>query len=132
MIVLSNSATQTIQPGQAITFDRVVTRCSCGECWSRQIPQSVKLCKKGCHMLSFSGNITSATANVSLQLAIAVVGQPLVETAMNATPPVANQLMNVSALTAYNNNCCDADRISVINAGTTPITVAQNSSFVIE
>lgn len=132
MMVLSNTATQTLQPGQAITFDRVVTRCSCGECWNRQLPQSVKLCKQGCHLLSFSGNITSPTAGDALQLAIAVVGQPLVETAMNATSAAENQLVNVSTLTAYNNNCCDADRISVINTGTVPVTVAQNSSFVIE
>lgn len=132
MIVLSNTTAQLVQPGQAITFDKIIIHSGNGECHNMQLPKTVKLCKRGIYELHFSANITSATAGDVLQLAIAAEGQPLVETAMNTTIATANALQNVSTATGYNNCCCDVDRLSVINTGATAITVAPNTSFMVD
>lgn len=132
MIVLSNLTAQTLQPGQALTFDNVIVRSGNCECWNKQLPTTVKLKSRGIYSIGFSGNVTSDTAGAILQLAIAVGGQALIETGMNSVPTAANDLNNISTETRYRNCCCDMDRFSVINSGTVPITVAPNSAFVIE
>lgn len=131
MIELINTASQVIQPGQAVAFDRVLLHTGCGECYNRQLPSSIKL-RGGCcsiYELHFNGNVTTSTAGDVAQLAIAVGGQPLVETGMNALPAAAGDLVNVSTSTLFKVGCSDLDRVSVINTGTTPVTVAQNSNF---
>lgn len=130
MIVLSNLTAQTLQPGQAITFNNVLQKSDCGVCFNKQSPTSAKLCKHGNYIVSFSGNVTGAAAAV-LQLAITLGGQPLIETGMNAVPAAEGDLTNVHTLTGLKNCCCDLDRLSVVNSGTTPVTVAPNSAFVI-
>lgn len=132
MIELSNMTAQTLQPGQAITFNRVVleTRNGC-ECFNQQVPTSVKLCDKGIFDVSFAGNVTGTTADAPLQLAIAVGNTPIVQSAMNSTPSAANALNSVATRILFENCCCDLDRLSVINSGTNPVTIAPNSSFVI-
>lgn len=132
MIVLSNLTAQSILPGQAVTFDKVILKAGNCECWNSQIPKSVKLKGQGIYSLGFSGNVSSPTAGAAMQLAIAVGGQPLVETAMNRTPSTANVLDNISTETRFRNCCCDMDRLSVINTGTVPVVLAPNSAFVIE
>lgn len=133
MLVLSNLTAQTIQPGQAVTFDKVVLRSGCCECWNSQLPRSAKLkALNGIYSLGFSGNVASPTAGAAMQLAIAISGQPLVETAMNSTPSTANVLNNISTETRYRNSCGDADRVSVINTSSVPVVLAPNSAFVIE
>lgn len=133
MIELTNTASQVLQPGQAVTFDKVLLRTGCSECYNRQLPTSVRL-KGGCgavYELHFNGNITSNTAGDVVQLALAVSGQPLVETSMNALPAAAGDLVNVSTSTLFRVSCSDLDRVSVVNSGTTPLTIAQNSNFYI-
>ena len=133
MLVLSNLTAQTIQPGQFVTFDRVVTQTGNCECFNRQLPQSAKLkARGGVYSLGFSGNITGAAAADVLQLAIAVAGQPLIETAMNSVPAAAGDLNNVSTETRYRVACDDADRVSVMNTGAVAVTLAPNSAFVID
>lgn len=130
MIEVSNTTTQTLQPGQSISFDKILLRTTCGsECRNRQVPSSIKLCAKGIYELHFNGNVTSDTAGAATQLAMAIGGAPLVETAMNATITAANDILNVSTSTLLRNCCCDLDRVSVTNIGTVPVTVVQNSNF---
>lgn len=129
MIELSNSTAQTIPAGGSVTFDRVLLHSGCRECHNPMVPTSVKLRGKGIYDVEFHGNITSATAGDVLQLAIAVADSALPQTAMNATPAAAGTLVNVSAGTYLRNCCCDLDRVSVRNTGTTPVVLAPNSSF---
>lgn len=129
MIELSNTTAVTIPVGGTVTFDKVLTRSNCGaECFNFQIPTRIKLRSRGVYDIEFHGNITSDPA-APIQLAIAVGGAPLVQTAMNATPAAAGDLVNVSAGTYLRNCCCDMDSVSVINTGTAPVTLAPNSSF---
>lgn len=131
MIEVSNSTAQTLQPRESMTFDRVIHDRGCGECFSRQSPTSVKL-RGGCgaiYDVEFAGNITSATAGAAIQLAIALQGTALVETGMNAMPAAAGDLWNVATGTYVSMDCSDLDRVSVINSGTTPVTIAPNSNL---
>lgn len=132
MIQVTNSTSQLLQPGQALSFNGPVTlHTGCGECFNRQLPTSVKL-GGGCgaiYNIEFSGNVTSATAGAQVQLALAVAGQPLTETAMNTAISTANALMNVNTGTLFKVCCNDINRVSVINTGTVPVTVAQNANL---
>ncbi len=130
MIELTNREAQTVLPGGYVTFDRVKlhTKSSC-ECFSEQVPTSVKLCARGIYNLQFSGNGTSSAADTQLQVSIAVAGTPLVNTAMDAKPAAAGDLWNISGGTFFENCCCDADRISVMNTGAAPLVLAPNSSL---
>lgn len=132
MIVLSNLTAQTLQPGQTVTFNDVKLKSGCGECYSKQAPNSVKLCGKGIYSVGFSGNVSSPTAGAAMQLAVAMGGNPLVETAMNSTPSAENVLNNISTETRVRNCCCDLDRLTVMNTGSVPVTLAPNSAFVID
>lgn len=132
MVLLSNMAAQTLQPGQAVTFDLLKMKNGNGECWNRQINKLVKLRGNGVWKLSFAGNVTSDTAGANTQMAIAVAGEPLVETAMNRTIPTAGTVENIATLTAYKVCCCDLNQVSVINTGAVPVTLAPNSAFLVE
>lgn len=128
MIELTNSAAQTIQPGQSVTFDTVVLHTGCGECYRRNTP-SVKLRANGIYEVSFSGNVSGTTAGTAVQLAIALGGIGLLETVMVSTPAAANAFNNVSTGTFIQNTCGDYDRVTVINTGTVPVLLAANMNF---
>lgn len=131
MIQASNVNAQTLAPGQALTFNRIVHASGSCQCFNPELPTSIKMCEKGLYDVSFHANITGAAA-ASLQIAIAIAGQPIVTTAMQATPAAEGDLVNVSARTIVKNCCCDIDRISIINSGAVAVTIAPNSSFIIE
>lgn len=132
MIQVSTITAQTLQPGQALSFDNTnFLHTGCGECFNRQLPTSVKL-KGGCgsvYDIEFSGNVTSSAAATPVQLSIAIGGQALVDTRMDATPTAAGDAVNVSSGTLLRVCCCDIDRISVINSGTNPIVVNPNANL---
>lgn len=132
MMVLSNLTAQTIAPGEAVTFDKVVLKAGCGECYNQQLPKTVKARGNGIYSLGFSGNATSGTAGDTVQLSISVGGQQLAETAMSSTPSAANVLNNISTETRFRVGCCDMNRFSVINTGAVPVILAPNSAFVVE
>lgn len=132
MIVLSNLTAQNILPGQSVTFDKVVLKSGKCECYNSQLPKTVRLNSNGIYSLGYSANVASPTAGAAMQLAIAIGGQPLAETAMNSTPSTANVLNNISTETRYRVCCCDLNRVSVINTGAVPVTLAPNSALVIE
>lgn len=125
MIELRNSVAQTIQPGAAVTFDTVIEHTGCAEC-HRQGSNFVKLRQQGLYKVEFSGNIASPTAATPVQLAVALGGSALPETVMVSTASAANAFNNVSTGTYVRNCCCDFDRITVVNTGTTPVLLSAN------
>lgn len=128
MIVLSNTAAQTLQPGQSLIFDRVVTKCGCGEC-HRSNGNSVKLCKRACYELAFSANIRGEAVGTVVDLALSLGTDILRETVMESTTPSVDGFNNVATQTGVRNGCCDFDRVSVVNVGVNPVVVGANSSF---
>lgn len=130
MIVLSNANAQTIQPGQAITFNVKILRTGCNEC-HRENTGSVKMRAAGIYVVSFSGNIGGATAATPVQLSIQIGGETLPETTMISVSAAANDLNNVSTTTILRNCCGDYDRLTVVNTGTVPVIVDANTAFAI-
>lgn len=128
MIVLSNNASQTLAPGQAMTFNTTILKCGCNEC-HRQSTGSVKLTRKGIYKVEFSANIAGAAAELKLNIALG--GSSLPETTMISTPASADVFNNVATATGVSNCCCDYDTITVINTGTVDLIVGPNPSLVI-
>lgn len=130
MIVLSNTTAQTLQPGQTITFNNKILHTGCGEC-HRSNTGSVKMRANGIYVVTFSGNISGATAATAVQLAIQIGGETLPETTMISVPASANDLNSVSTTTILRNCCGDYDRLTVANTGTVPVIVDANTVFTI-
>lgn len=132
MIELTNTVAQTIAPGAAVTFNRVVLHSGCGECYNSMVHNSVKLRSQGIYEVHFAGNISGTTAGVPVQLAIAIGSSALPETVMVSTPSVANAFNNVSTATLIKNCCCDLDRVTVVNTGTVPVLLSANMNLFIK
>ncbi len=131
MIVLSNTTDQTIQPGQAITFNTVVLHTGNGEC-HRPGTSSVKMKCNGIYELYFGGNIGATTQETGVEIAIQVGGETLPETRMISMSEAAGDLNNVSAKTGWKNTCCDYDRVTVTNIGTVPVNIGANPTLFIK
>lgn len=129
MIVLSNSATQALTPGQAVTFDSVILHTGNAEC-HRKGSSSVKLRCNGLYEVSFSGNITSTTTG-SVQLTLAIDGTALSDGTMITTPAAAGDINNVAKTTLVSNCCGGGDSITVVNNGTTDVVVQPGTTLYI-
>lgn len=129
MIVLSNSAVQTINAGQSIAFDTTVLHTGCAEGHRNGSPAVKLRATCACYSIAFNGNIASATADSPVQLSIEISGAPLPETLMVSTPSTANVYNSVSASTVVRSDCCDT--ITVTNTGTNPVTLDLNSALTI-
>lgn len=128
MVVLSNTTEQTLQPGQSITFDRIVTASGCGECARSGGPLGLR-CENAIYRLSFNGNVTGATAAEPVELSISLGGAALAETEMIYTPAAANAVGNVSA-TTYLRTCSGlSNQVTVTNTGANPIIVSPNTAL---
>ena len=127
MILLSNSATQTIQPGEAMTFDLEKTKTGCSEC-HRQGSSAIKLRKCGIYELMFTGNVGGAAVG-TVQLQMEAGGEVLPETTIIVTEDTVGSLDNVTAHTFFKNCCGDYDRITLVNTGTIAAVVDANSAF---
>ena len=132
MIELTNSAAQTVQPGAAVTFNTVLKHTGNAECFNPRIPTSVKMTgQNGLYRVEFSGNISGTAADTPVQLAIAQGPVALPETVMVSTPSVADAYNNVSTSTYVANDCCDFERIMVVNTGTVPVNLSANMKLAI-
>lgn len=130
MIVLTNTAAQTVAAGAAIAFDSTVVKTKNGcEC-HRGSSAAVKLCQKGIYQVFFKANVGGG-AGTQANLVINDGGEALPETRMVATIEAATDVYNVSAMTALRHCCCDGGRITVTNAGSTPVVVQPNSTLYI-
>lgn len=131
MIVLSNSIAQTLAPGQSATFDVVVLKTGCAECF-RPNTGAIRLrFANSIYEVHFGGNI-GAVAPGAAQLAIAYDGSPMLETTMISQTATASDLNSVSRETAVKTCCCEGGAITVINSGTTDITLGANSNLYIK
>lgn len=130
MIVLSNSASQTLTPGQSVTFDTVVLQTGNGEC-HRQNSSAVKLRCRGVYAVAFHANI-GGTAAGAVQLNLEASGEILPETLMISTAGASGDLNNVGTETLVKNCGCDYDKITVTNTGTSDVVIGANSALVVE
>lgn len=132
MIELSNTTAQTVAVGQSITFNTTLLKTGCAECHRRNTG-SVKLCAKNAiYQVNFNANVTGATAATPVQLNIQLGGDTIPESTMTYTPATANAVGNVSTVIPVRNNCCDYDRVTVTNTGTTDIIISANPMLFIK
>lgn len=125
MIVLSNSVAQTLAPGQSATFDTIVSHTGNAECF-RPNSGAVRLrCRNAIYDVEFGANI-GTTAPGAAQISVYFDGAPLLETTMISQTAVAGDLNNVNRKTSVNTCCCNGGAITVINTGTTEITIGTN------
>lgn len=125
MIELSNTAAQTIAPGQSLTFDTVLLKTGCAE--AHRTNSGIVTLKADCavYEIHFAANI-SATAEGTAQLAITLDGEPLVETTMINTISTAGDPDNAATATLVKTGCGCCGKISVTNTGTTSVIVSAN------
>ena len=123
MILLTNSAAQTVDPGAAVAYDTVVFQTGQGEC-HRGGSSAVSMRCNGIYEAHFSADV-SGTA--PLELTIELDGEALPETVMVSNSADAQ---NVSTMTAIRNCCAGCGRVTVVNTGATAATVANPKLFV--
>lgn len=128
MVQLSNSAPVTVAPGAAVPFNVVTKNTNNCTCFN-PLTGSVKMVSRGTYQVSFSGNISGATAGTPVQIAIAIGGTALQTGTMISTPAAANDFNNVAKNIYVPNNCCDADRVTVVNTGTTDVTIGAGATL---
>ena len=128
MVVLSNSTAQTIQPGAAAVFNLCKLHTGCGE-FHRTGSGSVRL-RAGLYAFEFTGNVGGA-AGTQPNLAIAVDGDPLLETTMAEIATLATDVHNVHASTKFCNRF-GGSIVTVVNTGTTPVELAANPALVVK
>lgn len=133
MIVLSNSTTQTIDPGEIATFDTVVLHTGCSEC-HRKGTGVINLSSRGnCnnkpkYEIFFNGNVGGA-AGTQPNLIVGLGVATLPETIMTETITAETDVHNVSAHTFLDNCCDNFNSLTIRNVGTTPVTMAANPAF---
>lgn len=128
MLILSNSIAQVLNPGQAATFDTIVLKTGCAECF-RPNSGAVRLkFKEAMYEVEFGANI-GATAEGAAQMAIAFDGGPLLETTIISQTAAAGDLNNVNRETAVKTDCCNPGSLTIINTGETPINIGANPIF---
>lgn len=123
MILLTNSAAQTVATGAAVTFDTVIFQTGNGEC-HRDNSAGVSMRCRGIYEVNFSADV-SGTA--PLELTIEAGGEPLPETVMSSASATAQ---NVSTMTALRNCCTGYERVTVVNTGANDVTVESPKLFV--
>ena len=124
MILLTNSVSQTVDPGSSVTFDTVPIKTGCGEC-HRDGSSAVSLRLCGTYEVSFSANLGAVApgdAQLSILLDGDTVGQMLTVTA------AAGDLASVSYVTAAKN--CTDGRVTITNSGAAAVTVTSPSLLI--
>lgn len=139
MIQLTNKNTQDIPLGGSLNFDTVLHQTGQCECFSMQLPNSVRLMglTGSLYLVLFFANVNNNLASRSINLSIALNGVPIKEALMQTTIPTAFVRQNVSAGTIVRIECSDINRLSIVNSGSAStgqdiVTVGANSSFIIK
>lgn len=135
MIEVSNNAVQTIAPGGMVAFNVMLLESGRAECF-RSSGSMVNISKPGIYKLHFTANITSGETPGAVQLALQYNGNVLEETQMMSYTSAENQYNNVSCMTmiAQCVGSCGSScggSITVVNNGSTSVTIAANPSLIV-
>lgn len=122
MISLSNSTAVALPVGQSLVFDVVNFHTGCAECHMRN-SSSVKLKASGIYEVSFHANVSSPAAGTALSVSVALGGTAVNGGTMITTPAAADTFDSISITVPIRNCCCDFDRVTITNTGSTGITV---------
>lgn len=130
MIILTNTASQELNPGQSLTFNLEILHTGKCECFRNGSGSVLLSPRNSIYDIAFGANIGSTTAATSAQLSVMVNGSPLTETTMISETTTVGNLNNVGRHTAIKTCCCGAESVSVTNTGETTIVVENPSLFI--
>lgn len=131
MLALSNSTAQTVAPGQAVTFNTVLLSTGTAERFRKNAGLISLRASKGIYGITYRANIGDSTGTAAAQLSVQFNGATLPETTAITPTPVAGDLSNVTGGTdLYSGSQCTCGsfgNITLVNTGTTTITVGANA-----
>lgn len=128
MIELTNSTELTLAAGQTAVFDTVLLNKGCATC-TRQGTGSIKLRSCGVYEVRFTGNIGVSGATGVAQLSIQMGGVTYNPSTVQSETSTEGDL-NAVEKTFWLDNCCgDYSRLTVVNTGTTVVTIGVGSIF---
>lgn len=130
MLILSNSTNQLVPPGQALTFDTEILHIGRCECHEPGSGSATLRRSNALYEVNVSGNIGATTAGPA-ELTIYANGAPVSKTTMISTTAAADDLNSV-AKTRTIATCCGPKTLSIVNTGTTDVTVDTNILFSIK
>ena len=129
MLILTNTGSQELAPGQSLIFNLTVLHTGKWECY-REGSGSIGLKAQGAfYEVCFSADI-GATAAGAAELSIELNGSPLTEGTMTSATAAEGDLNNVAKTTAVKTCCCMAEYITIVNTGTTTVNVENPSLFI--
>ena len=131
MIILTNSTSLTLGPGQSATFDTVVLHTGCAECYRIGSGAVTLRMQNAMYEIAAGGNIGATTAGGVANLTVFLNGSPLPEMVMNSTNAAVGDVSNVFRETAVRTCCCGAETATIRNNGDTTI-VLENPIFKIK
>lgn len=129
MIILTNTASQTLAPGQSLTFNTVILHTGCAECHRPNTGSVILRQQQAIYNVHFSANIGASVPGPA-QLAIEINGSPLIETTMVSTTAASGDLNNVAKDTAVRTCCCGPETVTVTNTGTAEVVVESPTLFI--
>lgn len=137
MIIVSNTAVQTVQPGQAITFNAIRSKSGRGEAFrpltgAAITSGTVQILPRSAYKVSFHANVGGTVAG-PVQLNIQFNGSSDLTTTMISEVVTTDTVFNnVSAETGILTGCgCDPISVTVVNTGANPIIIAANPSLMV-
>lgn len=128
MIILSNSIAQTVAPGQSATFDTIIEKTGCAECFRRNTGTISVRNRPAIYDIIFGGNIGNVAAGTA-QLAISYDGSPLLETTVLSETAAAGDVNHIYTGTSVRTGCCEGGTFTVTNTGADAITIGANPIF---
>lgn len=130
MIILTNTGSPELAPGQSLTFNLVVLHTGRGECFREGSGSVILGQRNAIYDVDFSANIGATVAAGIAQLSIVSNGSPLVETPMISTTTAVGDLNNVGKHTAVKTCCCGPESVTIANTGETTVIVENPSLFI--
>lgn len=125
MIILTNSTSLTLGPGQSATFDTMLLHTGCAECYRIGSGAVILRMQNAMYEIAGGGNIGATTAGETANLTIFLNGSPLPETVMNSTTAAVGDVNNVFRETGVRTCCGGAETVTLRNNGTTEIVLEQ-------
>lgn len=124
MIILTNTGSQTLDPGQSLVFNLEILHTGCAECHRVGTGAVTMRMQQAIYDIDISANIGSTTAATTANLTAFLNGSPMTETTMLSTTTTVGDLNTVSRSTSIR-TCCGPETIVLTNNGDTTIVVEQ-------
>lgn len=124
MIILTNTASQELAPGQSLVFNLEILHTGCAECYRAGSGAISMRMQNAIYDINISANIGSTTAATTANLTAFLNGSPMTETTMLYTTTTVGDLNTVSRSTGVR-TCCGPETITFVNNGDTTIVVEQ-------